>query len=406
MSKKKNKDNKTAPENADVKIADWSSTAKVKERSFPGPDGVDERFRIAFTRAAFAEITAHAKESTDKEVCGVLVSEICEDERGRYPYAQAAVRGSSVKQGSQHVTYTQETWNAIYKEIDEKYAKMTIVGWYHSHPGFGVQFSDMDKFIQNNFFGGGEQFGFVTDPLGGENAIIANGPNGIENVPRFWVDGREHKCWTPPKEEEETARSGNSVSDKRIEELENRLSQVLHSLDETRNTVHRTVLFGVMLICTLAVFWIGSGIWKATRPPIPEIERENVASFPQPIEINDQLIEMQVKVESVKVPDEINPVLELRKQLTQIETQALIEGKRLALQEFTSQLADASPEEVKEIVAEAKRQVAERRSKGLPVSSSTSGKRARTQVILLWCIIGLILLLIITFIIKSIRRPA
>ena len=34
---------------------------------------------------------------------------------------------------------------------------LKIVGWYHTHPGFGVEFSEMDLFIQQNFFGGPAQ---------------------------------------------------------------------------------------------------------------------------------------------------------------------------------------------------------------------------------------------------------
>ncbi len=36
--------------------------------------------------------------------------------------------------------------------MEEKHSSLSIVGWYHSHPGFGVEFSDMDMFIQKNFF--------------------------------------------------------------------------------------------------------------------------------------------------------------------------------------------------------------------------------------------------------------
>ena len=39
-----------------------------------------------------------------------------------------------------------------------------IVGWYHSHPGFGVFLSEHDLFIQQNFFSNPQQVAWVYDP--------------------------------------------------------------------------------------------------------------------------------------------------------------------------------------------------------------------------------------------------
>ena len=42
------------------------------------------------------------------------------------------------------VTFTHETWNKINAEMDSRFAHLAIVGWYHSHPDFGVFLSDRD----------------------------------------------------------------------------------------------------------------------------------------------------------------------------------------------------------------------------------------------------------------------
>lgn len=41
------------------------------------------------------------------------------------------------------------------------------MGWYHSHPGFGLFLSDYDAFIQQNFFGAPGQVALVVDPVEG-----------------------------------------------------------------------------------------------------------------------------------------------------------------------------------------------------------------------------------------------
>ena len=65
---------------------------------------------------------------------------------------EATIRGDAARKGPTHVTFTQETWTQIHKDKDERHPKRQIVGWYHTHPGFGVEFSEMDLFVQRNFF--------------------------------------------------------------------------------------------------------------------------------------------------------------------------------------------------------------------------------------------------------------
>ena len=153
--------------------------------------------RISFDKSTYADVVLHAKESLEKEICGVLVGEVCEDNEGLFVLVKAAIRGKGAQQGRAHVTFTQQTWNAIHEEKDKKYSRLQIVGWYHSHPGFGVEISDMDRFIHENFFPSETQIGLVTDPLSGEVAVFINSSEGVRNVDRCWIDTREHRCYVP-----------------------------------------------------------------------------------------------------------------------------------------------------------------------------------------------------------------
>ncbi len=112
-------------------------------------------------------------------------------------HVEACIRGSAAHEGSTHVTFTHDTWTSIFRTLERDHPKLAIVGWYHSHPGFGVEFSEMDLFIQQNFFSGERQVGLLMDPLGGAVAVCANTESGPTYLPRFWVDAREQTCWTP-----------------------------------------------------------------------------------------------------------------------------------------------------------------------------------------------------------------
>jgi proteasome lid subunit RPN8/RPN11 len=106
------------------------------------------------------QIRQHARTSMKTEVCGVLIGST-EHERMT---VEACIQGINATQGGAHVTFTQDTWEHIYKIKDKEYPDQKIVGWYHSHPGFGVFLSEHDLFIQQNFFSNPQQVAWVYDP--------------------------------------------------------------------------------------------------------------------------------------------------------------------------------------------------------------------------------------------------
>lgn len=106
------------------------------------------------------QIRQHARTSMKAEVCGVLIGST-DHERMT---VEACIQGINAAQGGAHVTFTQDTWEHIYKIKDKEYPDQKIVGWYHSHPGFGVFLSEHDLFIQQNFFSNPQQVAWVYDP--------------------------------------------------------------------------------------------------------------------------------------------------------------------------------------------------------------------------------------------------
>ena len=91
-------------------------------------------------------IKAHGRSSMHKEVCGVLIGNLCWDNEA-YLLIDACIEGKYAEHQSGSVTFTSNTWDYIHKELSDKYPNKTIVGWYHTHPGFGIFLSNMDIFI-------------------------------------------------------------------------------------------------------------------------------------------------------------------------------------------------------------------------------------------------------------------
>jgi proteasome lid subunit RPN8/RPN11/predicted nucleic acid-binding Zn-ribbon protein len=97
------------------------------------------------------------------EVCGVLVGTLCWD-GGPYLLIDGRIEGKHASHQSGSVTFTSETWDYIHEELAAKYPDKRIVGWYHTHPGFGIFLSNMDAFIHENFFSFPWEPAYVFDP--------------------------------------------------------------------------------------------------------------------------------------------------------------------------------------------------------------------------------------------------
>jgi proteasome lid subunit RPN8/RPN11 len=126
--------------------------------SQPGPAQIGVKLQI--DSEVTRRIRQHARAHMKTEVCGVLIGELCDDT----VEVQASIEASSAAQAGTHVTFTQDAWEEIYRVKDETYPDHRIVGWYHSHPGFGVFLSEHDTFIHRNFFSSPNQVAWVYDP--------------------------------------------------------------------------------------------------------------------------------------------------------------------------------------------------------------------------------------------------
>ncbi|MBI4700435.1 MAG: Mov34/MPN/PAD-1 family protein [Deltaproteobacteria bacterium] len=295
-----------------VKIRDTRGAEKLSRREFPGPAAAHALLRVAMDRGAYAEVVAHAKESLDGEVCGVLVGGAYVDAEGSFVHAEACIRGTATSGGSTHVTFTQDTWNAIHETLERDHPKLRIVGWYHSHPGFGVEFSDMDRFIQQNFFGGPAQIGLLTDPLSGAVAVCANTRDGSDYVSHFWVDGREMRCWVPARAEGEADAAGGAAPPRvevaeAVHAIEGRISQLVVAIEDLRASYHRFLLTSLVLVCVGIVTAVG---WFVYDQMTSRIEPPRLNSYmPIPVRFGGRTVLLGVAVAEWQVPPELNALL-------------------------------------------------------------------------------------------------
>ncbi len=148
-----------APSRARVRIA-----GKRRPIGDPTWTAVD----IFMEEPALRASQAHALSSLNREVAGVLVGPRPEKQPdGRYlvHIHDTIIAKYTVMHGAS-VTYTPESWRYMNDVLRERYPDDTavMVGWYHTHPGFGIFLSGMDLFIHQNFFTQIWHVAFVLDP--------------------------------------------------------------------------------------------------------------------------------------------------------------------------------------------------------------------------------------------------
>jgi proteasome lid subunit RPN8/RPN11 len=114
-------------------------------------------------------LQAHAHRRRDREVAGFLVGRQPEKQPdGRYVVAVADYIEAqfTISRGGS-VTLTPESWHFAHVELAHRHPGhlARLVGWAHTHPGFGIFLSDPDLFIHRAFFRQPWQIAAVVDPI-------------------------------------------------------------------------------------------------------------------------------------------------------------------------------------------------------------------------------------------------
>jgi proteasome lid subunit RPN8/RPN11/cell division protein FtsB len=85
------------------------------------------------------------------------------------------------------LTFTHETWDYVHREQDAKYPDKRIVGWQHTHPGYGIFLSNYDLFIHENFFNLPFQVAYVIDPVQNLRGFFQWKNGKVEKLNGFYI---------------------------------------------------------------------------------------------------------------------------------------------------------------------------------------------------------------------------
>jgi proteasome lid subunit RPN8/RPN11/uncharacterized ubiquitin-like protein YukD len=127
---------------------------------------------VHLARKALNEIKTHADLHIHHEVGGILLGEVYE-EAGNYLVSVEDICAARHTMSScASLQFTGDTWLDILKDRSTRTQPKTL-GWYHSHPGWGIFMSGVDEFTHYSFFGNKPWYvALVIDPLAGELGVF------------------------------------------------------------------------------------------------------------------------------------------------------------------------------------------------------------------------------------------
>jgi proteasome lid subunit RPN8/RPN11 len=167
--------------------------------------------------------------------------------------------------------FTHETWSDITRKRDQFPEGTQIVGWYHTHPGWGVFLSGMDTFICDHFFNKPLDVALVIDPCQSERAFFQWGrqsPRQTRATRGFYLTGSRFRL--PELEFYAAQLEGKTVmpNDPRYSGLPGAYPAPVVNIAEARQTWLSVAVLGMLMMQFLVLALIAWALiaWRMVGP--------------------------------------------------------------------------------------------------------------------------------------------
>jgi proteasome lid subunit RPN8/RPN11 len=123
-------------------------------------------FDLYVSKIAAEKMVNHANRygRIRKEAMGFMLGDVCEHEKHRYVIVRDIVTGALLS-SADRVRFDNDSYSELFSELDSSGFDYVIVGWYHSHPGYGCFMSQIDLNTQMASFRENYHSAIVIDPL-------------------------------------------------------------------------------------------------------------------------------------------------------------------------------------------------------------------------------------------------
>jgi proteasome lid subunit RPN8/RPN11 len=144
---------------------------------------------IFLDRRTADAIERHALSDTSVELGGILLGKECVDPATgqHFVWISQALEAKHYANTQASFTYTHDSWEEITRDRDRLHPDCDIVGWYHTHPSFGIFLSHHDLFIHQHFFAQPLQVAYVVDPINQTRGFFQWRDGGLAQVGGYYL---------------------------------------------------------------------------------------------------------------------------------------------------------------------------------------------------------------------------
>jgi len=98
------------------------------------------------------------------ELGGVLIGKVGKASRRMFVEIKDFIPASKGISRRASFEFTNQAQQEIHEVLQQKYADQRVLGWFHTHPGYGIFLSSADQFIDQNYFNEPYHIAMVIDP--------------------------------------------------------------------------------------------------------------------------------------------------------------------------------------------------------------------------------------------------
>jgi proteasome lid subunit RPN8/RPN11 len=156
--------------------------------SLPGiPPFMQNDLQILVHNKALDNIWRHAGGEPDREVAGILLGDTYQDENTGILFVeiQQSFALSTVETGLSFVRFNHDVWTEVDLVCKRLFPSLKKLGWYHSHPGFGLFLSRDDIQVHTSNFPMPWHVALVVDSVAGTYAFFR------------WQRDQQQLAWQP-----------------------------------------------------------------------------------------------------------------------------------------------------------------------------------------------------------------
>jgi len=147
---------------------------------------IEEKYKIFINYLTIAKAMKHGLKDTINEMGGLLIGNIYSDKRidDDFLYLDIKTILPVSRMGLQKkFTFSEEEFDKLTEEVKEKFPEDRIVGWYHSHPGWGVELSPDDQDTHVSFFNADWYVLLIVESVAKDFAIFGTDKDGEKAYP-------------------------------------------------------------------------------------------------------------------------------------------------------------------------------------------------------------------------------